>query len=112
MAYVTESGLRSALSQFLNNIITWLPIKGFTFNSKSKQNTLTVQNEGEIAMGYYNVSGSDTLMSVGNGQEGSPKNAFEIKRDGGVYVMNGSEQICLQDEIASSIPDEEINKLN
>jgi hypothetical protein len=111
MAYVTETGLRSALSQFLNNLVAWLPIKGFTTNSKSKQDTLTVQNEGEIAMGYHNESSADTLVSVGNGVEGAPKNAFEITKDGSVYVMNGSDKVKLQDEITISIPEEEINNL-
>lgn len=111
---ITVSGLKNALSQFLNNLISWLPVKGFTVNGKSKSDTLEVQNEGEIAMGAYNVSSNDTVLSVGNGTNESRKNAFEVKKDGSIYFQAGDKSVKLQEAIreTESIPVDEVNKLN
>lgn len=109
---VTTLGLKNALQAFLDNLIHWLPIKGFTVNGKSNSHTLTVNNDSEIAMGRYNISSPDTLMSVGNGSEGSRKNALEVTTDGGVYIMNGEQKMKLQDMAVSAIPVEVVNKLN
>jgi hypothetical protein len=113
---ITYDGLKSALSQFLDKLIAYLPIK---MNNKSKPETLEVQNEAEVAMGSYNLSSSDTLMSVGNGSQEQRKNAFEIKKDGGIYIYKDGAMIKLQDnlnggldyESIPSIPEESINKL-
>ena len=113
---ITYDGLKSALSQFLDKLIAYLPIK---MNNKSKSDTLEVQNEAEVAVGSYNLSSSDTLMSVGNGSQEQRKNAFEIKKDGGIYIYKDGVMIKLQDnlnggldyESIPSIPEESINKL-
>ena len=113
---ITYNGLKSALSQFLDKLIAYLPIK---MNNKSKPETLEVQNEAEVAMGSYNLSSSDTLMSVGNGSQEQRKNAFEIKKDGGIYIYKDGAMINLQDNLNSgldyesipSIPKESINEL-
>lgn len=113
---ITYDGLKSALSQFLDKLIAYLPIK---MNNKSKPETLKVQNEAEVAMGSYNLSSSDTLMSVGNGSQEQRKNAFEIKKDGGIYIYKDGAMIKLQDnlnggldyESIPSIPEESINEL-
>lgn len=113
---ITYDGLKSALSQFLDKLIAYLPIK---MNNKSKSDTLEVQNEAEVAVGSYNLSSSDTLMSVGNGSQEQRKNAFEIKKDGGIYIYKDGAMIKLQDnlnggldyESIPSIPKESINEL-
>jgi hypothetical protein len=113
---ITYDGLKSALSQFLDKLIAHLPIK---MNNKSKSDTLEVQNEAEVAVGSYNLSSSDTLMSVGNGSQEQRKNAFEIKKDGGIYIYKDGAMIKLQDnlnggldyESIPSIPEESINEL-
>ena len=113
---ITYDGLKSALSQFLDKLIAYLPIK---MNNKSKSDTLEVQNEAEVAVGSYNLSSSDTLMSVGNGSQEQRKNAFEIKKDGGIYIYKDGAMINLQDNLNSgldyesipSIPKESINEL-
>lgn len=113
---ITYDGLKSALSQFLDKLIAYLPIK---MNNKSKSDTLEVQNEAEVAVGSYNLSSSDTLMSVGNGSQEQRKNAFEIKKDGGIYIYKDGAMIKLQDnlnggldyESIPSIPEESINEL-
>lgn len=113
---ITYDGLKSALSQFLDKLIAYLPIK---MNNKSKSDTLEVQNEAEVAVGSYNLSSSDTLMSVGNGSQEQRKNAFEIKKDGGIYIYKDGVMIKLQDnlnggldyESIPSIPEERINEL-
>lgn len=111
---VSKTGLKSALSQFLKNLASWLPVKGFSNNGKSQADTLMVQNEGEVAMGTYNSSNSDTIMSVGNGNASKRQNAFEIKKDGGIYITKENNQIKLQDALANdeAIPVEVVEKLN
>lgn len=112
---ITYDGLKSVLTQFLEKLIAYLPIK----MNKSNSDTLDVQNETEIAMGSYNLSSSDTLMSVGNGSQEDRKNAFEIKKDGGIYIYKDGAKIKLQDnlngeldyESIPSIPKESINEL-
>lgn len=114
--FVTASSLKATLSKFLDNLISWLPIKGFTEGGKSKADTLTVQNPGEVAMGYNNESNSDTLMSVGNGTETTKSNAFEVKKDGSIYIIKDNSPVKLQDSFLDaddieSISESEINNL-
>lgn len=48
-------------------------------------------NDSEHASGQYNISSEDTLFSVGNGKNDIARhNAFEIKRNGDVYIPNTS----------------------
>jgi len=67
---------------------------------------VVANNRGEFASGTYNIStsGTDTskatLFSVGNGTSSSAKhNAFEIKRNGDIYLNDGSK---LQDTITAT----------
>ena len=43
-------------------------------------------NDGEAAFGKYNVSGENTIFSVGFGNLDERKNVFEITNDGNVYI--------------------------
>lgn len=63
-------------------------------------------NMGEFASGWFNVSNSastdsgTTLFSVGNGTSTSDrKNAFEIRKNGDIYISSGGTAIKLQDNI-------------
>ena len=112
--YITSDILKTALSRFLDNLKTWLPIKG----GKSMTETLNVSGQGESAMGYYNNSSEDTVISVGIGSgDNTRDNGFEIKKDGSIYIKNnGGESIRLQDNLGSgtieSIPVGDVEGLN
>ena len=114
MAYITLNTLTSALSTFLDNLTTWLP---FAKGGKSLMSTLSATNDGESAFGYHNESESDTIFSIGNGTEDKKSNAFEVKKDGGVYIIKEGERVKLQDMAGSgieveSIPLDKITGLN
>ena len=109
---VTLKGLQSALSKFLDKLIGYLPIKG----SADTENTLQTQGsqgQSEVAMGSFNSSSSDTLMSIGNGSsEENRKNAFEVKTDGSIYIEKNGETVKLQDELGyEASPNERVQAL-
>lgn len=69
-------------------------------------------NMYEHASGQYNVSNSatttfgdsgNTLFSVGNGINGTPHNAFEIRQNGNIYITSGGTDILLQDNLGGNI---------
>lgn len=56
-----------------------------------KGENLNAQNEGEVAIGKYNVSrtgstAANTTFTIGNGTSATPANAFEVRENGDVYV--------------------------
>lgn len=65
-------------------------------------------NAYEHAFGYYNASthdeidnGNSTLFSVGNGKDGARKNAFEIQRDGSIFIYIKDERVCLNEMLSA-----------
>lgn len=91
LKYVTETGLRKTLNNFLDKMRVWLPFA----MGVSQSSTLIVtkkDSEGndkyaEVALGQYNVSDVDTLFSIGNGSsEDHRSNAFEVKQGGQVLM--------------------------
>ena len=77
-------------------------------------------NQSEHASGQYNVSSSasttfgnsgNTLFSVGNGTaEDARHNAFEIRQNGDIYIVNKNGQdVKLQDEIGNITIDQTID---
>ena len=59
-------------------------------------NRVSTQNRGEFACGQYNISSSDTLFSVGNGNADAKHNAFELKYNGEEVegYINDSKIVC------------------
>ena len=61
------------------------------------------QNNAEHASGMYNVShtgnttATSTLFSVGNGDENTRRNAFEIRQNGDIYIRKNNTDVRLQD---------------
>jgi hypothetical protein len=47
-------------------------------------------NSGEVALGRYNQTSSDTLLSVGNGDPENPNNAFKVDYSGNAYDGTGT----------------------
>lgn len=100
--YITSEVLKTTLSRFLSNLTSWLPIKGYTINGKSMANTLNTSTNGESALGYYNNSSQDTVVSMGIGSDESNRdNGFELKKDGSIYIKKDSNIIRLQDNLGS-----------
>ena len=60
-------------------------------------------NNGEVALGKYNVSNTGstkTIFSVGNGTADNARhNAFEIRQNGDIYITSGGTDIKLQDNL-------------
>jgi hypothetical protein len=61
------------------------------------------KNIAEHASGMYNVShtgnttAASTLFSVGNGDEKTRRNAFEIRQNGDIYIRKNNTDVRLQD---------------
>lgn len=61
------------------------------------------KNVAEHASGMYNVShtgnttATSTLFSVGNGDEKTRRNAFEIRQNGDIYIRKNNTDVRLQD---------------
>ncbi len=65
-------------------------------------------NMAEHAEGWYNVSNTgnsesaQTLFSVGNGSSSARHNAFEIRKNGDIYISSGETDIKLQDNLGGN----------
>lgn len=75
-----------------------------------KGENLQAQNEGEVAIGEYNSSttgndaASKTAFSVGNGTGTAARsNAFEVRKNGDIYVNYGNAIQKLQDILSNEI---------
>lgn len=84
----------SYIDALLNRLYDWMPFKrknGAIIQDsvdENGNNTLNTTNQNEIALGSYNASNSDTLLSVGIGTSNEDrKNAIEIRKDGMIYIV-------------------------
>lgn len=108
---VSNTNLKSILTEFLNRVKEMIPVVKSNVNTDS----LEVKGNTETAMGSFNASSDDTLLSVGNGtSEENRSNAFEIKENGDIYITKHetAETIILQSLLAEPIPVEDIEGLN
>lgn len=108
---VSNTNLKSILTEFLNRVKEMIPVVKSNVNADS----LEVKGNTETAMGSFNASSDDTLLSVGNGtSEENRSNAFEIKENGDIYITKHetAETIILQSLLAEPIPVEDIEGLN
>ena len=80
----------------LHKLQDWMPFKrkngGILQDSRDDNGKQTLQttNSGEIALGKYNKSENDTLLSVGIGSREERKNAISFKKNGQYYIFNSS----------------------
>lgn len=80
--FVTESGLKT----ILNKLYDWFPFR--------KKDT------GEVQFGANNEDSSESIFSVGIGTSDQAKNAFEIQKDGDIYIYdNSGKKVKLQNEL-------------
>lgn len=82
------------IDALLNRLYKWMPFKrkngGVVQDSldESGNNTLDVTNKNEIALGSYNESNQNTVLSVGVGASDTDRrNAIEIRKDGMIYII-------------------------
>ena len=77
----------------LHKLQDWMPFKrkngGILQDSKDDngEQTLKTTNTGEIALGKYNNSDNETLLSVGIGSREERKNAILIKQNGEIFII-------------------------
>lgn len=83
----------SFVKGILERMYKWSPFKqlnnGSIVQTDTNGNTTNVtSHSGEIALGNYNKSENDTLLSVGMGTSNiDRKNALEVKSNGLVYIV-------------------------
>ena len=77
----------------LHKLQDWMPFKrkngGILQDSKDEngEQTLQTTNTGEIALGKYNKSELDTLLSIGIGSREERKNAISFKKNGEIFII-------------------------
>lgn len=81
----------------LHKLQDWMPFKrkngGILQDSRDEngEQTLQTTNTGEIALGSYNISDAETLLSVGIGQREERKNAISVKQNGEIFIITDIE---------------------
>lgn len=82
----------SFIKGILEKLYNWLPFRK-TSNGGIVQITLDgtttneTTNEGEIALGKYNLSDYETVLSLGIGDNGQRKNAIKISNKGEIFII-------------------------
>ena len=77
----------------LHKLQDWMPFKrknGGIYQDSRDENgeqTLQTTNTGEIALGKYNKSELDTLLSIGIGSREERKNAISFKNNGEIFII-------------------------
>ena len=77
----------------LHKLQDWMPFKrkngGILQDSKDDngEQTLQTTNTGEIALGKYNKSDIETLLSIGIGSREERKNAISFKKNGEIFII-------------------------
>ena len=77
----------------LHKLQDWMPFKrkngGILQDSRDEDNeqTLQTKNAGEIALGKYNKSDVEMLLSIGIGSREERKNAISIKKNGEIFII-------------------------
>ena len=83
----------SYVEAILHKLQDWMPFKrkngGILQDSRDDngEQTLQTTNSGEIALGKYNKSEIDTLLSIGIGRREERKNAISFKKNGEIFII-------------------------
>lgn len=79
------------LNKILEKLHDWMPFKknngGIVQSESNGETTLQTVNNGEIALGRYNVTDSNTLFTIGIGDENQRKNAIRISKNGEIFII-------------------------
>ena len=96
MAEITNKQKLASVSYveaILHKLQDWMPFKrkngGILQDSRDDngEQTLQTTNSGEIALGKYNESKTDTLLSIGIGSREERKNAISFKKNGEIFIV-------------------------
>lgn len=96
MAEITNKQKLASVSYveaILHKLQDWMPFKrkngGILQDSRDDngEQTLQTTNTGEIALGKYNKSEIDTLLSIGIGSREERKNAISFKKNGEIFIV-------------------------
>ncbi len=77
----------------LHKLQDWMPFKrkndGIIQDSRGENGEQTLQtiNNGEIALGKYNKTDIDTILSIGIGSREERKNAISFKKNGEIFIV-------------------------
>lgn len=95
----------SYINTILRKLYDWMPLKrkkgGIVQNVVDENGNLVLNttNENELALGQYNVTDSNTILSIGIGDKFERKNAIKITKDGEIFIItniNGGSAESLQ----------------
>ena len=74
------------LNAILNKLYDWMPFKknngGIVQNSSNE-----TSNVGEVALGNFNLTNANTILSIGIGSADNRKNAISICKDGQINII-------------------------
>lgn len=96
MAEITNKQKLASVSYveaILHKLQDWMPFKrkngGILQDSRDDNGNQTLQtsNEGEIALGTYNKTDIDTILSIGIGSREERKNAISFKKNGEIFIV-------------------------
>ena len=96
MAEITNKQKLASVSYveaILHKLQDWMPFKrkngGILQDSRDDNGDQTLQtsNEGEIALGTYNKTDIDTILSIGIGSREERKNAISFKKNGEIFIV-------------------------
>lgn len=77
-------------TSYINTILTklyeWMPFKRRNGGVIQNDTNITT-NENEIALGSYNMSDSNTILSIGIGNNIDKKNAIKICKNGEIFIV-------------------------
>lgn len=112
MELVSITNLKKILSKFSEKILELVKEMIPAVKTSANADSLEVKSDTETALGNYNKSSKDTLLSVGNGtSEANRSNAFEVKNNGDIYINNESNTVILQEMLAEPIPVSDVEEL-
>ena len=83
----------SYVEAMFKRLSDWMPFTrkngGIIQDSRDEngEQTLQTTNNGEIALGSYNISDTETLLSIGIGQREERKNAISVKQNGEIFII-------------------------
>jgi hypothetical protein len=112
MELVSMTNLKQILSKFSEKLLGLVKEMIPAVKTGASTESLEIKNDTETALGNYNISSEDTLLSVGNGtDEVNRSNAFEVKNNGDIYINNESKTVILQEMLAEPIPVSDVEEL-
>lgn len=77
----------SYVEAMFKRLSNWMPFTRKNGGIMQNNGTLETTNTDEVALGVFNASDIDTLLSVGIGSETEKKNAIKINKTGEIFII-------------------------